>query len=155
MTISTDDLVVGDVVQLNQGDRVPTDCILIASTDFATDESPLTGEPEQVEKQNVTEETFESNPNPFLLGKTLIVSGTGRAIICAVGGNSRSGMAEEKLNIEDEETPLQSKLETIANEIGKVGVYCAILTFIALTIKLIVITMLDDTQHLVSWNTLT
>lgn len=103
----------------------------------------------------MTEENFDSNPNPFLLGKTLIVSGTGKAIICAVGAHSRSGMAEEKLNIEDEETPLQSKLETIANEVGKVGVYCAILTFIGLTIKLIITTMLDDTQSLVSWYTLT
>lgn len=47
-------------------------------------------------------------------------------------------MAEEKLNIEDEVTPLQAKLETIANTIGKVGVYVAILTFIAMTVNLIV-----------------
>ena len=47
-------------------------------------------------------------------------------------------MAEEKLNIEDEETPLQAKLETIANEIGKVGVYVSILTFIAMSVNLIV-----------------
>lgn len=137
------------------GNRVPTDCILIESTDFATDESPLTGEPEQVEKSAVTEDNYTSNPNPFLLGKTLIVSGTGTAMICAVGCNSRSGMAEEKLNIEDEETPLQHKLETIANEVGKVGVYCAILTFIAMTINMIVKTMLDDTKHLIDWGTLT
>jgi len=45
-------------------------------------------------------------------------------------------MAEEKLNIEDEITPLQAKLETIANEIGKVGVYVAILTFVAMSINL-------------------
>jgi magnesium-transporting ATPase (P-type) len=61
-----------------------------------------------------------------------------------VGTNTRSGMAEEKLNIEEEETPLQAKLETIANEIGKVGVYVAILTFIVMTIKLVIRTALDD-----------
>lgn len=53
-------------------------------------------------------------------------------------------MAEEKLNIEEEETPLQAKLETIANEIGKIGVYVAILTFIVMTIKLIIRTVLND-----------
>jgi hypothetical protein len=47
-------------------------------------------------------------------------------------------MAEEKLNIEEDATPLQYKLETIASEIGKIGVYVAIITFIAMTIKLIV-----------------
>ncbi len=55
-------------------------------------------------------------------------------------------MAEEKLNIEDEETPLQGKLETIANEIGKVGVYVAVLTFIVMTIKLIISTALNDSS---------
>lgn len=50
-------------------------------------------------------------------------------------------MAEEKLNIEEEETPLQAKLETIANEIGKIGVYVALLTFIAMTINMIVTTL--------------
>jgi len=53
-------------------------------------------------------------------------------------------MAEEKLNIEEEMTPLQGKLETIANEIGKVGVYVSILTFIAMTIKLIYTTVNED-----------
>lgn len=53
-------------------------------------------------------------------------------------------MAEEKLNIEEEETPLQCKLETIANEIGKLGVYVSILTFIAMTINLIYKTLRDD-----------
>jgi P-type E1-E2 ATPase len=59
-------------------------------------------------------------------------------------------MAEEKLNIEDEETPLQAKLETIANEIGKIGVYVSILTFIAMTINLVVKTGLDKSKTI--WN---
>jgi magnesium-transporting ATPase (P-type) len=80
--------------------------VLIEGTDFATDESAMTGEPEQVEKSIVTDANFESDPNPFLIGKTLVVSGTGIAMICAVGVNTRSGMAEEKLNIEEEATPL-------------------------------------------------
>lgn len=63
-------------------------------------------------------------------------------------------MAEEKLNIEEDVTPLQAKLETIANEIGKIGVYVAILTFIALTIKLIVSSVKDEDQNLVSLSTL-
>lgn len=53
-------------------------------------------------------------------------------------------MAEEKLSIEEEETPLQTKLETIANEIGRLGVYVAVLTFVVMTIKLIITTALGD-----------
>jgi magnesium-transporting ATPase (P-type) len=144
--MSTKELVVGDLIQLMQGNRVPADCLLIESTDFATDESPLTGEPEQVEKSNVFEANYKYNPNPFLLGKTLIVNGQGVALVCTVGTHTRSGMAEEKLNIEEEETPLQQKLETIANEIGKIGVYVAILTFLAMTVNLTVSTMMAGNE---------
>jgi Ca2+ transporting ATPase len=63
-------------------------------------------------------------------------------------------MAEEKLNIEEEETPLQAKLETIANEIGKIGVYVAILTFIAMTVKMIVDTVRNEQKVLLSIDSL-
>jgi magnesium-transporting ATPase (P-type) len=86
--------------------RVPGDCILIDGTDVATDESSMTGEPEQVEKAAVNAENYMYNPNPFMLAKTLVVSGQGTALICAVGPHTRAGVAEEKLNIEDEGTPL-------------------------------------------------
>lgn len=126
--------------------RIPADCVLISGTDVAADESSLTGEPEQREKSIVNEQNYSYNPCPFLLGKTLVVSGQGTAIVCAVGTNSRSGLAEEKLNIEEDITPLQSKLETIANEVGKLGVYVSIITFLAMTIKLVVNTLNDDTK---------
>ena len=86
--------------------RVPADCILISGTDITCDESAMTGEPDQMEKTPLTEASYEHNPNPFLIGKTLVDSGQGVAIICAVGTHTRSGMAEEKLSIEDQETPL-------------------------------------------------
>lgn len=134
--------------------RIPADCYLISGTDIAVDESSMTGEPEQVEKQAVNEINFIHNPNPFLLANTLVESGQGVAIVCAVGVNTRSGMAEEKLNIEEDETPLQMKLETIANEIGKAGVFVAIITFLAMTINLIVNTVMDENATLVSVETL-
>ncbi len=97
---------VGDIIKIESGMKVPADCILIEGTDISTDESAMTGEPEQVEKAPVNEGNYQHNPNPFLLGKTLVESGQGLALICAVGTHTRSGMAEEKLNIEEEETPL-------------------------------------------------
>jgi Ca2+-transporting ATPase len=136
--------VVGDLIKIESGMRIPADCILISGTDISCDESAMTGEPDQMEKSPLKESTYEHNPNPFMLGKTLVNSGQGVALICAVGVHTRSGMAEEKLNIEEEDTPLQSKLETIANEIGKIGVYVAIITFICMTVKLIITTAVSD-----------
>lgn len=134
--------------------RVPADCVLISGTDIACDEAAMTGEPDTQEKVSVDENSYKLNPSPFLLAKTLVESGQGRALVCAVGSHTRSGMAEEKLNIEEEATPLQYKLETIANEIGKIGVYVAIITFIAMTIKLIVQRAVEDSNALISVATL-
>jgi hypothetical protein len=47
------------------------------------------------------------------------------------------------MNIEDEETPLQGKLATIANQVGGIGVAVAILTFVIVTTKLVVSYYLD------------
>lgn len=75
-------------------------------------------------------------PNPFLLADSMVVLGKGNAVVCAVGLNTRTGEVEEKLFEDDEEgTPLQQKLERVANLIGKIGTYVAGLTFIALTIN--------------------
>jgi magnesium-transporting ATPase (P-type) len=135
---------VGDVIKIESGMRIPADCLLITGTDVTCDESAMTGEPDQMEKTPLTESTYAHNPNPFMIGKTLVCSGQGVALVCAVGVHTRAGMAEEKLSIEEEETPLQGKLETIANEIGKIGVYVAIITFIAMTVKLIITTAISD-----------
>jgi len=93
-------------MKLEQGMRIPADAVLLNGIDISCDESAMTGEPENMIKSHVTDANYESNPDPFLLGKSLIVNGMGTAIICAVGVNTRSGMAEEKLNTEEDETPL-------------------------------------------------
>ncbi len=72
-TLGGEELVVGDLVKIEQGMKVPADCILISGTDVSCDESAMTGEPDNVDKDPVTGENFELNPNPFLLAKTLII----------------------------------------------------------------------------------
>jgi len=60
-----------------------------------------------------------NNPNPFLLGDSMIVLGKGTALVCAVGTLTQAGEVEEKLFQDDDEgTPLQQKLEKVASFIG-------------------------------------
>lgn len=100
-TINVENLVVGDVIKLETGMKIPADCIVIKSSDIETDESSLTGEPESIPKEAITESNIKNGADPFIFSQTLITSGQGTAIVCAVGINTRSGRAEEKLNIED------------------------------------------------------
>ena len=63
---------VGDVVKLEAGMRVPADCILIKGADISVNESDFTGEPDLVNKEALTESNLENGPMPFLLAKSLI-----------------------------------------------------------------------------------
>jgi P-type Ca2+ transporter type 2B len=125
-------LVVGDVIQINEGDSVPADVVLLKATKISTDESNITGEPEHLNKIGLgdEEEPGEHSDN-FLLAKSTIMSGKGTGVVCAVGVSTQNGQAEKKLDIDAETTPLQAKLDTIADFIGWIGIYAAILTFIA------------------------
>jgi P-type Ca2+ transporter type 2C len=94
-----------------------------------------------MEKSEVNEHNVRYNPNPFLLANTLLATGSGTALVCAVGVNTISGQAELKLNIEEDVTPLQGKLETIANQVGQIGVAVAVLLFAVVLAKLIIETI--------------
>ena len=58
---------VGDVIELEQGDTVPADCLAVESNELSTNESVLTGEPEAMLKEVLTNENYRHNPCPFLL----------------------------------------------------------------------------------------
>ena len=152
--VPSTELVVGDIIKIELGSTVPADCIVISSEGLALDEACLTGEPEAIQKEAVTMENYANNPNPFLLQTTLVAEGEGYAVVVAVGTNTFVGRTGLSMNIEKDLTPLQKKLETIAEQIGKLGLYCAILTFIAMSIRLLCkiflahSRQLDDGQNL-------
>lgn len=104
-------------------------------------------------KFTVDEKNVQSGPDPFLLAKTLVVNGEGLAIVCAVGEHTYSGSIEDKLHIEDDQTPLQLKLEVIANKIGMIGVAVAVLTFIAMTTRLVFQIIHSENLYFVSADT--
>jgi magnesium-transporting ATPase (P-type) len=85
---------------------VPADCLIIESDELQADESNQTGESDYVKKAPIGAKGIE-NPNPFLLGDSMIVLGKGTAVVCAVGTTTQSGEVEEKLFVDDDEaTPL-------------------------------------------------
>jgi P-type E1-E2 ATPase len=84
------DVVPGDVVIVEAGSRVPADCLLIDGLDITVDEGMYHEDRVTIVKKslsigNVESNNHTSNPDPFLLSKSLVMSGSGRAVICAVG----------------------------------------------------------------------
>jgi Ca2+ transporting ATPase len=134
-TISTYDLLVGDIILVKQGDHVPCDCLIIESDELQTDESNITGESDHVKKAPLG----IKNQNPILLGDSMIVLGKGTAVVCAVGILTQTGEVEERLFADETEgTPLQQKLERVATFIGRVGMFVSLLTMLSMMLNLVI-----------------
>lgn len=93
--ISGRDVVPGDLLIVNEGDRIPADAVLLDTTHLSVDESILTGEAIPVRKSVWQEGTQKTLPGgddqPFLYSGTLVVSGKGVARVVAIGTHSELG----------------------------------------------------------------
>ena len=134
--VSIYDLVAGDVVHLSIGDQVPADGVFVSGHSLSVDESSLSGESEAV---NVTQET------PFLLAGTKVQGGSGKMLVASVGMRTEWGRLMVTLSEGgDDETPLQVKLNGVATIIGKIGLAFAVLTFLVLTGRFLVVKALQN-----------
>eukprot|EP01038_Epipyxis_sp_PR26KG_P004934 gene4934-6902_t len=124
--INTKELVVGDVVILNAGDKVPADGVLIDGSDVSCNESALTGESDD-KKKKLDDDVF------FISGSTLS-TGYCHMLVTAVGEQSRWGKTRAKLAVETNDTPLQEKLDVLAKQIGNLGMGTAAATFIVMIV---------------------
>ena len=138
--LTSDQILVGDLIKINYGDILPADMILVEGNGFKIDESSLTGESNAVTKkpyEKCKEEYESGNHKPSSM---ILLSGTaGSAIAIAIGAHSQKGIIRGTIDNaqEDNKTPLENKLNDIADMIGYFGLGSAILTFILLSIQML------------------
>ncbi|MFC5453126.1 calcium-translocating P-type ATPase, SERCA-type [Paenibacillus aestuarii] len=128
------DLVPGDIVLLESGDRVPADVRFLVANGMYIEESALTGESVPVSKTTEalmgTDIPLGDQRNLGFMG-TMIARGTGKAVVVRTGMNTEMGKIADLIqNTESMETPLQHRLE----QLGKILIIVAI----ALTILVVV-----------------
>ena len=127
------EVVVGDVVVVETGDEVPADGQLFESTDLQVDESSLTGEPMahkavQAEQQSVGEEAY---PKDMLLRSSMVMGGTGRYVVSAVGDATEIGhVARQATELTGVKTPLNIQLDRLAKLRSKIGGVVATASFL-------------------------
>jgi magnesium-transporting ATPase (P-type) len=124
------ELVPGDIVLLEAGDRVPADARLIHAASLEADESLLTGESSMVAKTTgplPAEIAMADRTNSVFMG-TSVTRGRGRAIVVATGASSvLGGIADSVRRIGEVATPLQRRMGRFARIIGvAIGVACVI-----------------------------
>jgi len=142
VAISVHGLLVGDILRIGAGDQLPADCILLNGQKVSADESSQTGETHDIEKEPL-DLNAQTAINPFLISGTMVKDGKGTAVVVSVGPNTRMGRIRGMMEEEDELTPLQRKLERIANGIGTMGLIVAGVTAVAMAAWL-VYEIIDD-----------
>ncbi len=118
LEIDAEELVVGDVVELEEGDAVPADCRILSSEGLKTDESALTGESKPVKKYDciVTRSAVAERPNT-VFASTYCVKGTARCLVTATGMETEMGKIAALLK-EEKRTP--SPLDSMIAKLGKI-----------------------------------
>ncbi|KAI4741938.1 calcium-translocating P-type ATPase [Aureobasidium sp. EXF-12298] len=142
MELSVHDVLAGDILLLEPGDMVPVDGVLIEGHGIKCDESSATGESDII-KKTASEEVWRAmeaheplkKMDPFILSGAKVTEGVGKFLVVATGVNSSYGKTMMSLREDSEVTPLQSKLNTLAEYIAKLGGAAALLLFIVLFIK--------------------
>ncbi|KAK0640952.1 hypothetical protein B0T16DRAFT_393315 [Cercophora newfieldiana] len=140
--LSVFDVLVGDIVHLEPGDLIPVDGVLVEGFNVKCDESQATGESDIIKKRPA-DEVFAAIENhdslkkmdPFIQSGARVMEGVGTFMVTSTGINSTYGKTLMALNEDPEITPLQSKLNVIAEYIAKLGGAAGLLLFIVLLIK--------------------
>ncbi len=131
--IPAEDVVPGDILVLEEGDRIPADARLVEAVDLYVDESMLTGESVPVHKDPSAvldaSAPLAERVNMVFMG-THIVRGRGKAVVVATGMDTVMGRIAGMLGeAEEEKTPLQRDLDVLGRKIGIIVLVVAAVLF--------------------------
>jgi len=129
LRISGREVVEGDLLVLEEGDRIAADGVLLASNDLLIDESLLTGESVAVSK-NPSMHASE-NGNDRVYSGSMVVQGGGRAIVVATGSATEIGRIGRALQtLTPEQSPLQHEIGMLVKRFALFGAALSLLSFL-------------------------
>lgn len=115
--VPDEEIVLGDVIALQAGEKVPADARIILSRNLRTDEASLTGESGSISKDDIviTEENVQlSSQRNMVFKGTLVVAGSGKAVVTATGKNTVIGAISAEVATIETEIPLRKDIRTLS-----------------------------------------
>jgi len=132
--IKSQEIVLGDIVILETGNKIPADIRLLESINLKVNESSLTGESMPVEKNAdliLNKKTVLAERINCVYAGSIISSGRGRGIVIAVGMQTEMGKIAHELNNSPEQiTPLEKKLNLFGKKLGITCICICVLIFL-------------------------
>ncbi len=139
--INSEFIVPGDVIRFRQGDIVPADCRLVNCNNFTVDESSLTGEAHEIQKDaNIVHESLTplGDIKNMVMSSCSVTSGTALAIAVRTGMETEVGkIASMLIEADDIKTPLQKRLADTGKTLGIAALFICGIIFIIGTFKAI------------------
>lgn len=130
--VSSNKVVPGDILWLEQGAQIPTDARVIEVNNLYVDESILTGESQAINKQIdvISEQVIINDQNNMVFGSTNIVKGNGKAIVTTTGINTEIGKIARDVTVhKEQQTPLQHSLAHLGKWLAIVVLLLTVLVF--------------------------
>jgi Ca2+-transporting ATPase len=133
------DVVKGDIIVLQEGDRVPADGNVLNSTNLLADESLLTGESVPVRKRELEEGDTDFTPGgddiPVVFSGSMIVQGNGFVLVTATAMNTEIGKIGKALeSVKEEPTQLKKEMGTLVKRLAIIGILLCVLVITIYTI---------------------
>ncbi len=134
ISVPAEQVVPGDIVLLEAGNYVPADLRLLETVNLRIEEAALTGESVPTEKNaNLTlptDATLGDRHNMAYMG-TVVAYGRGKGVVVATGMKTEIGQIAEMLeSVEEEQTPLQRRLDDLGRTLGWVALAVSALVFL-------------------------
>ena len=129
--INSREVVPGDIIFFESGDRISADARIIECHNLTVDESTLTGESINIEKQDdvIKEKVPLAERKNMLYAGTAVVTGRAVAVVVGTGVNTEIGKIAEKVsNTEEEKSPLTIRMERFSKQITVIIIIIAIIT---------------------------
>lgn len=129
--IISNDIVVGDIIILQSGDKVPADALIIAAENLKVDESILTGESRSVSKtigEEYNTNTIIDNSHVLFAG-SYVTTGNVVALVYSVGNNTQIGLIANKISTVDTQLPLYKDIKKLS-----LGIFIFVLFFVTIVL---------------------
>ncbi|KAM3130208.1 hypothetical protein pb186bvf_017708 [Paramecium bursaria] len=156
-SLESSQIMVGDILQIQEGLDIPVDCLLLEGQQIQIDESAITGNSDPARKNTYkncigvrdriiqegmkNQSTKNDVPSPILFSGTKVIQGEGKMLVLAVGGQSilaKISTVVEDIRAEENQSPFEAKLYQTDNKIKNIGLILVTIIFFVSIARLVI-----------------
>ena len=126
--LNVEDLTIGDIVVIEEGDNIPADLRIIESYNLKINESSLTGESLPVHKTD--EIVLDNSHENLAFMDTSVTNGRARGVVVAIGMDTQIGQIASLIQNDKEDTPLQIKIDKLGKTLSLMGIIICVIIFV-------------------------